>query len=47
MIYNIIAPFLLAAVAVAMKCPSSDAKIHAGCEVEVQFQNSCDAVRYG
>jgi hypothetical protein len=35
----------LFAVAMAVTCPKSDSSVHAGCEMEVTFKNSCESVR--
>jgi hypothetical protein len=31
--------------ATAMKCPTSGSSVHAGCEVQVSFKDSCSSVR--
>mmetsp|Transcript_10909 Transcript_10909/g.16631 ORF Transcript_10909/g.16631 Transcript_10909/m.16631 type:complete len:162 (-) Transcript_10909:130-615(-) len=31
--------------ALSVKCPASDSMVHAGCEMEVQFDNSCSDVQ--
>jgi hypothetical protein len=35
----------LAAVAMGATCPTSDSSVHAGCQEEIVFSNSCDEVR--